>query len=215
VVTSRGREARERILEEGARLFAEKGFAATTVRDIATSADLNLAMIHYYFGNKEGLYRAIFEENVTAIHQVLAGAVSEGSARARLERFIRAYAHFICTHPHFARIVQQEILNGGKLVQEVFRPQVIRNYLMFRGVVEQGVHSGEFRPVDVEMTPISVIGMMAFFMIARPVISGVISPGPGHRDFEARLSEHTLSLLFHGILEQVEPSLTSNRNQPE
>ena len=65
------------------------------------------------------------------------------------------------------------------------------------------------------MTPISVIGMMAFFMIARPEISGVISPGPGHRDFEARLPEHTLGLLFHGILEQVEPTLTSNCNKPE
>jgi AcrR family transcriptional regulator len=199
-MTSSGPETRDRILEEGARLFAEKGFTPTTVRDIATAADVNLAMIHYYFGNKEGLYRAIFEENIAAVKRILADAMSEGTGRERLERFVRAYAHFICTHPHFARIIQQEILSAGKLVQEVFRPQVTRNYLMFRGIVEEGVRGGEFREVDVEMTPISVIGMMAFFMIARPVISGVLTVGPGHRDFEARLAEHTLNLVLNGIL---------------
>src|SRR5262249_51407707 len=157
-----------------------KGFTSATVRDIATAADVNLALIHYYFGNKEGLYRAIFEENVAAVRRVLEDAISEGTSRERLDHFVRAYAHFLCTHPHFARIIQQEILSSGKLVQEVFRPQVARNYLMFRGVVEEGVSSGEFRQVDVEMTPISVIGMMAFFMIARPVISEMLSIGPAH-----------------------------------
>src|SRR5512138_892677 len=196
---SDGPEARERILEEGTRLFAERGFTATTIRSIATAANVNLAMIHYYFGNKEGLYRSIFEENVTAVRRIIADALSEGTGRERLERFVRAYAHFLCTHPHFARIIQQEILSAGKLVKEVFRPQVTRNYLLFREIVDDGVRSGEFRSIDIELTPISVIGMMAFFMIARPVISGILT-GPDQIDFEARLSEHTLNLLLNGIL---------------
>lgn len=212
LMTNSGPEARERILEEGTRLFAEKGFTPTTVRDIAAAADVNLALIHYYFGNKEGLYRAIFEKHVAAVGRVLEDASSEGTSRERLESFVRAYAHFLCTHPHFARIIQQEILSAGKLVQEVFRPQVTRNYLLFRGIVEEGVSTGDFRTVDVEMTPISVIGMMAFFMIARPVISGMLTIGPDHRDFEARLAEHTLNLLLKGILKQTDATSGSNPN---
>ena len=209
-MTSSGPEARERILEEGARLFAEKGFTPATVRDIAAAADVNLALIHYYFGNKEGLYRAIFEENIAAVRRVLEDASAEGTGRERLERFVRAYAHFLCTHPYFARIIQQEILSAGKLVQEVFRPQVARNYLLFREIVEEGVRTGEFRAVDLEMTPISVIGMMAFFMIARPVISEMLTTAPGHRDSEARLAEHTLNLLLNGILKQTDATAGNN-----
>jgi AcrR family transcriptional regulator len=195
-------DARERILDAATRLIAEKGFAATTVRDIATAADLNLAMIHYYFGNKEGLYRAIFEEKVTTVQRILSEAASsDGTSRERLERFVRAYTHFICTQRHFARIVQQEILNGGKVVQEVFRPQVARNYLMFRQIIEDGIGTGEFRSVDVEMTPISIIGMTAFFIIVQPMISGLISTGPDQDEFETRLANHTLNLLLHGILQ--------------
>lgn len=209
-------EARERILEAAARLFAARGFAATTVRDIATAAGLNLAMIHYYFGNKEGLYRAIFEEKVAEVQGVLAEAASsEGTSRERLDRCVRAYAHFLCTHLHFARILQQEILNGGKIVQEVFRPQVARNYRMVRGIVEDGIRTGEFRAVDVEMTPISAIGMIAFFIIAQPLILGVISTGPGQDDFEARLADHTLNLLLHGLLPPADAHQSGDGHTPE
>src|SRR5689334_11422948 len=136
-------EARERILDSAARLIAAKGFAATTVRDIATGAGLNLAMIHYYFGNKEGLYRAIFEEKVSTVQRLLAdAALGEGSCRERLERFVRAYAAFLCRHPHFARIIQREMLGGGPTFRDVLGPQIARNYALLRGIVEDGVRRG-------------------------------------------------------------------------
>ena len=48
------------IMESAEKLFAEKGFAGTSVRDIADEAGVNLAMISYYFGSKEKLLEAIF-----------------------------------------------------------------------------------------------------------------------------------------------------------
>jgi AcrR family transcriptional regulator len=203
-VTSGELEARERILDAAARLIAVKGFAATTVRDIATAAGLNLAMIHYYFGNKDGLYRAIFEEKVFAVQRILAeAALSEGTSRARLERFVRAYAAFLCRHSHFARIVQHELLAGRPVLREVFGPQVARNYALLRGIVEDGVRSGEFRAVDTEITPVSIVGMIAFFLLAQPLISGFVDASPEQADFETRLADHTVSLLMNGILAPV------------
>ena len=57
-----GIDARERLLQSGLRLFAEKGFANTSTREIAQSASVNIASISYYFGDKAGLYRAVFTE---------------------------------------------------------------------------------------------------------------------------------------------------------
>ena len=57
-----GIDARERLLQSGLRLFAEKGFANTSTREIAQSARINIASISYYFGDKAGLYRAVFTE---------------------------------------------------------------------------------------------------------------------------------------------------------
>ncbi|MNR79366.1 putative HTH-type transcriptional regulator YttP [compost metagenome] len=59
---SDGAEARARLLQAALRLFADKGFSKTSTREIALAADVNIAAIKYYFGDKAGLYRAVFTE---------------------------------------------------------------------------------------------------------------------------------------------------------
>ncbi len=59
---SDGAEARARLLQTALRLFADKGFSKTSTRDIAQTAGVNIASIKYYFGDKAGLYRAVFTE---------------------------------------------------------------------------------------------------------------------------------------------------------
>ena len=57
---SDGVEARNRLLDAALQLFAEKGFAKTSTREIAQAAQVNIAAISYYFGDKAGLYRGVF-----------------------------------------------------------------------------------------------------------------------------------------------------------
>ena len=59
---SDGLETRTRLLDAALVLFAEKGFAKTSTREIALAAKVNVASISYYFGDKAGLYRAVFHD---------------------------------------------------------------------------------------------------------------------------------------------------------
>ena len=59
---SDGEQSRERLLHSALTLFAQHGYAKTSTRDIAEAAGANLAAISYYFGDKAGLYRAVFTE---------------------------------------------------------------------------------------------------------------------------------------------------------
>ena len=59
---SDGAEARNRLLDAAMRLFAEHGFSKTSTRDIAEAAQVNISAISYYFGDKAGLYRAVFTD---------------------------------------------------------------------------------------------------------------------------------------------------------
>jgi len=61
-VRSDGIEARNRLLDAALRLFADQSFAKTSIREIAQAAQVNVAAISYYFGDKEGLYRAVFDD---------------------------------------------------------------------------------------------------------------------------------------------------------
>jgi AcrR family transcriptional regulator len=59
---SDGQEARTRLLDAALGLFADKGFAKTSTREIAQAAQVNVASISYYFGDKAGLYRAVWND---------------------------------------------------------------------------------------------------------------------------------------------------------
>lgn len=63
VLRSDGEQSRERLLHAALRLFAHQGYAKTSTREIAEAAGVNLAAISYYFGDKQGLYRAVFLES--------------------------------------------------------------------------------------------------------------------------------------------------------
>jgi AcrR family transcriptional regulator len=68
-----GEQSRERLLRAGLSLFAQKGFEKTSTREIAEAAHTNIAAISYYFGDKAGLYRAVFFESQ--------GSPAEGTIR--------------------------------------------------------------------------------------------------------------------------------------
>jgi AcrR family transcriptional regulator len=68
---ARGLDTRSRLLEAALRLFAEKGYAQTSTREICLAAGVNAAAIHYYFGDKAGLYRAVY---LAPIQQLMVAA---------------------------------------------------------------------------------------------------------------------------------------------
>src|SRR5207247_5993504 len=62
-------ETRERVLDAAERLFAERGFRATSIRDITAAARCNVAAVNYHFGGKVGLYREMFRRRLAALRE--------------------------------------------------------------------------------------------------------------------------------------------------
>jgi AcrR family transcriptional regulator len=71
--TDKGERARTRLLIGAARIFSEKGFAKASTREICAAAGLNAAAIHYHFGGKDGLYRAVLLGPIQALGAQLDG----------------------------------------------------------------------------------------------------------------------------------------------
>lgn len=112
---SDGVEARERLIGVALRLFAEKGYAKTSTREIAQAAGVNVAAISYYFGDKEGLYRAVFVEpmgepadNIPRYdqpHFTLRQSI-EGFLARFLEPFKQGDLVQLCTRLHFREMLE-------------------------------------------------------------------------------------------------------------
>lgn len=84
--------ARERLLDAAAALFAEQGFAETSTREICTAAGLNPGAIHYHFGDKDGLYRAVLARPLEVMNAQYQGFADPAlSLRDGLARFFGSF----------------------------------------------------------------------------------------------------------------------------
>jgi AcrR family transcriptional regulator len=108
---------RERILAAALEVFAEQGFEGAKTRDIAERAGANLGLINYYFATKDKLWRAALEaafaELAPALGDLAAAPAPTGDARARLERFLRGFVHFMARNPSFMRLMNDEGKRDG------------------------------------------------------------------------------------------------------
>ncbi len=75
--SEKGEQTMQQLLEAAQKLFAEKGFRGTSIRDIVTEAGSNVAAVNYHFGSKENLYREVFRRHKMAAHNRGIAAVKE------------------------------------------------------------------------------------------------------------------------------------------
>lgn len=87
----------ERLLDAAEELFCEHGFEGTSIRDIAASADCNIASVNYYFGGKEKLYIEVWHRHLVQMRDARVASIdkimSQSQAPPRLEDLLRSYAN--------------------------------------------------------------------------------------------------------------------------
>jgi TetR/AcrR family transcriptional regulator len=199
-------ETKARILAAAEMLFAERGAAGTSIREVAESAGVNTALVHYYFGSKEALHQSVFVAVATDV-AAMAHAIQDGGGTAteRLRRYVQGFARFVVTHPHRPQLILRDLVDGAPTLKKALasglQPVHIR---VLAAIVADGVATGEFRDVDVQLIPITILGMVAQFVVARPLFSVVVGPVDFDETFADRLGKHTATLLLDGILTRSE-----------
>ena len=131
-----GDQTRDRLLDASERLFAERGYAATSMRDLTTLAGCNLASVNYHFGSKQGLYQALFErllddlrtERMTAVSQVAASAREAMDPAPIVRAFCESFLRPLRDRSHGMRLVQLMMteMNSPQLPSDLFVERMIR-----------------------------------------------------------------------------------------
>lgn len=94
-----GRERREQLLQIGRSLFAEKGYDASSIEEIAQRADVSKPIVYEHFGGKEGLYAVIVDREVSALLERITGSLDADHPRAMLEQAARSFLSYIEAEP--------------------------------------------------------------------------------------------------------------------
>lgn len=181
-------ETSDTILDAAEALFARQGFAATTTKQIGAAAGVNPALIHYYFGNKEGLYRALLRRLFETIiargaRQLAASPPPDAAVRA----LVGIQSDTMVEHPSLPRLLARELVDQGMTHAGEYVGRL--SDTLFRRLCElirDGQEAGIFRrDMDPRFAAVSVVSLVPYFHIARPVVGILLDSGPEGPDEEA------------------------------
>ncbi|QNF31493.1 TetR/AcrR family transcriptional regulator [Adhaeribacter swui] len=153
-------DKKEYILEVAERVFSELGYEGASTRYLATEAGVNMAMLNYYFGSKDGLLKAVLERRINVLRQALL-AIKEKpiSAWEKLMQAVDVYLERVLKNNGFHRLIQRELsLNQRPEITQTITEQVLQNTKVLKDIIQEGIDDGSFRPVDAEMTIASILG---------------------------------------------------------
>ncbi len=103
-----GQERREQLLDVGRKLFAEKGFEAVSVEEIAAKANVSKPVVYEHFGGKEGLYAVVVDREMNHLLASISDALSGTNPRALLEQAGLALFDYIDAYPDGFRILVRD-----------------------------------------------------------------------------------------------------------
>lgn len=110
--------SKEQIFSSAQSLFSKEGFAAVSVRDIATHANVNLALVNYHYKNKENLYLDCIshfaEKHISSIKEILSGPDSKNDFLTRLKIFISQMIKMVNTDKDVIRMIAREIQDTSR-----------------------------------------------------------------------------------------------------
>lgn len=161
-------EVRDRIFSSALRHFSHKGFAATSLREIAEDAQTTKPMIYYYFGSKDGLYasivRQILEEMADGIRSHLP---VEAPVRDRVIAYCERYLdHFLVQEEIIALVLREVFGLGGVPMAEFSQALGERVRQPLDEILRQGMESGALSHDHVATCATAITGILNMFILA-------------------------------------------------
>lgn len=169
---------RERLLLQGARLFAERGFDAVSTREICAAAQLNPGAIHYHFGDKDGLYLEVLRQPVQQLAQQLSGFDDPKlSLRSALRRFLAPFMQLGDDEQEriALRLYLRELLDPSALFADTLRQHFGPQHHDFAALLAR--HAGMVQPdAAIHQLCYGLVAMAQDYCLSRPLFD-VITPG--------------------------------------
>jgi TetR/AcrR family transcriptional regulator len=186
------------ILLAAERVFARAGFGGATMAAISEGSGLPKANLHYYFGSKEVLYRAVLARILNDWLVPTHGITVDAEPRAALEGYIRAKMALSAQRPDGSKVFANELLHGAPVVKELLLTDLRQLVLDKAAVVQGWIDAGRMAPVDAVhlfFTIWAATQTYADFDVQVSAVLGTESLGP--KDY-SRATEHVVGLILRG-----------------
>jgi AcrR family transcriptional regulator len=182
------KNAKEKIVKAAISLFNSNGYSGTSIRDIASQANVNSATIAYHFENKLGVleycFTHFFEQYINIIDEQF--TLIDQGAKDCLKRITAELLHFQCENIELTSFVYRELSMNSQMVREIMATYSIKEKYYFQKIFEKGFERKEFRPHSIPYLIIQYKGLLMMPFIHAHYLREVLYIFPNERFFEQK-----------------------------
>lgn len=218
--TSQNPQSRDLILQSAVQLFGEKGFKETTIKDISEHCGLNVSLVSYHFGGKEGLYRACFESiGQSRLHRIQAilgkppfVVQSLEEVRVRLTLLADTILTAHVEEAALQRLIQRECEAPEPLIEDIFTNTFLQIWKMIGSFLSEAQSHGF---LGAQFDPTIATGMLMHTLMQTGRMDH-LAARYFHRTIQnPEYRRHASQQIIHLLLFGTSPSQPQNQSQKE
>lgn len=200
-ITDNDHSTEEKIKQAARNVFTKKGFSATRTRDIAEEANINLALLNYYFRSKEKLFDIVMMENMQKFLTGLKGVFNNENSSLidKVSAVADDYINLLKANPDLPLFILSEIrANPDKLASNMGVKSMLHESHFFKQLKE--ATKGKLHPLHLMM---NMMGMIVFPFVASPLLQNI--GNLKQADFDSLMEERKkmVPLWFNAILKSL------------
>lgn len=156
-------------------IFHRKGYAATRTRDIAEEADINLALLNYYFRSKEKLFNIIMMETLSGFVQKMALVLNDEKTnlKEKVEQIASGYIDTIIQEPEVPGFILSEIKNNPNAMLKRLPVKALVTESVFVNQYKEAIAQGKVAESNPLHFLMNLIGMVVFPFVAKPLLKAI------------------------------------------
>ena len=185
-------DRRARLIEAAGPIFSQQGYAATRIPDLAKAAGVTPAMVHYYFGGKDGLIKAVFDNTFSPMHKRL-------DDPSTLEEWVQTFHEHLLDHRWMPHLMIREVIMEGGFLRDYFAahyaPGIIAKW---HDLFAHEKAAGRMRKdADDLRHTVLMMGMIVYPFVVAP-LSGILTESPFGDEQMRAFREDAVRLFFGG-----------------
>lgn len=191
----------EKILDAAKEVFMKYGLYGARMQDIADTAGINKALLHYYFRNKEKLFDKIFENALARFfEQYLVFEDSSLPAMERLFTYVSNIIDFYAEYPQMTMFIIKEIGNDPELFRQKIAVAKKNKTMRLASLLDEAIKNEEIKKIDVTMFIINLQSLCSFPFIASPMFRHSLKAQG--KDWNVDFSTEKLKKTVYTFIEQ-------------
>lgn len=163
----------QKIAAAARKIFTQKGYAATKTRDIAEEAGINLALLNYYFGSKENLFKQVLKEKFEALFGLMIPLLSDRniSLDKKIRLLVRNYTKLLTENEELPIFVLNELRNN----ENIFNPILQQAQTISQPTIDEQLQHNGFA-ISTSDFIMNIVSLTIFPFIAKPlfITSGMV-----------------------------------------